>query len=269
MIAKWTKLQSVLPDIASTIHNTKFSEADLLEWAFKAMDKIGSLEQYETKPAAISVSNYRACLPDDLQLIILMAYKLDTVESDEEELERIQREIQLDNDNYYAGFNGTDVFVSDYRPLRLSESPYAYTVHCTDCVNLYSISEHTYTIVPSKDIITSFKDGTICLIYAAHPVDSDGDYLIPDTADYIDAVRSYLLMRIHEYQMNMHTEGSADLYMHYAQRWDHMLKKVRGQAKMGSLDMLENLRQSRNRLVPKQRNYTTGFRQRPEEELNW
>lgn len=269
MIINWTPIKAVLPDLAATIHNTQFTETDVVEFAFKAMEKIGTIEQYKPAMAAISVSNYKACLPTEAKQIVLMSYKDTTVSSTEEEIENIRRDLQVPGDTYYTGFSDNGWFTSEYRPLRLASSPYAISVHCTDCVNLHTISEHTYTITPDKCVTTSFRDGTICVVYTEHYRDSEGNYMIPDDEDYIDALRAYVLMRIWEYRMNMKEEGAAQLFAFYASRWDHMRKVVGGKMKMPSLDKLENIRQMINRLVPHERNYYRGFGHLPEEELDW
>ena len=66
-VHKWTKLQTVLADLSSTVSADGWEETDALEWAFAAMRKIGAIEQYKPAIASIPIADYKGCLPDDLQ----------------------------------------------------------------------------------------------------------------------------------------------------------------------------------------------------------
>jgi len=269
MVYKWIKLDTVLSDVAGSLDSAMWDENDVREWAFRALRSIGGTNAYERDVESLEVTNYKACLPDDLRVIELLAYKIDDSLTDDDVLENIMADLGYDNDYYYQGFTGTNWFSSQYAPLRLASSPWARTVHCENCVNIYSISEHTYTVNANNTITTSFETGTVCLAYLRLPKDADGDYLVPDIESVLDAIRYYVLMRLWEYRMNMKEEGSANLHMHYKRMWSVAAQKAKGEMLKPSLDQLENIRQSRNRLVPKERNYYKGFNNRSEEELDF
>lgn len=265
---KYIKLKSVLPDLASTVSPIFWNEADVVEWAFKAMRKIDAFEQYEMYMAHAVVSSYKADLPDDLCKLVLSAYKIsgDTTT----DLEEIQKDLGVDNDSYYSGFNETGLFLSNYRPLRLERSPFSNQVLCDECENLATHSEHSYRVNPNMTITTSFSDGEVCFSYLRFPVDCDGDYIIPDIEDYIDAVRSYVLSRYWEARWNSGEEGAFNRFDHYSLRWQTLCQKVKGKLKRNNiLDLMENIRQMSNRLVPKERDYYTGFSNRREENLEF
>lgn len=266
---KFISLDTVLSDVVSAIPAEYFNESDVKEWAFKAMRAIRSVEQFENHLTAIPVADYKATLPDDCMLIELMAYKLDTDVVSEDALTVIMNDIGIDNDTYYAGFSADGLLFSQFRPLRLSKSPFAKSVHCEDCINLQVISEHTYSVHPNGSITTSFSDGQICLAYRRLAKDCDDNYLIPDLESYITALKSFVLMRIWEYRWNMKEEGAKDYYMTYKSDWQTFAQKAKGELKTPSLDQLENIRQTRNRLIPKERDYYTGFRNRKEEDLTF
>lgn len=267
MVQKWISLKTVLSDLSSTLPSNLWNEGSAIEWAFQAVRKIGAVEQYDRDIDVISIEDYKGELPSDYYRIQLMAYKLDSSVS-ATDLASIRIDLAHDNDLYYTGFNGTSSFLSEYKPLRLSTSPFATSVHCTDCVNLVALSEHTYTVHPNGTITTSFQTGTVCCSYTKYAKDCD-TFLIPDDQDYIDALRSYIMMRIWEFRMNVKEEGSADLFMFYAGKWNIMRRSLVGKLKLPSIDELENIRQQRNRLIVKERDYYRGFSQRPEENLDF
>jgi hypothetical protein len=269
MVFNYIPLEYAIADLTNTLSSEYWSETDVMELAFRALRSINVIESYTLATEAIPVTNYKGCLPDDLRVIALMAYKLDSSLTDAEILEKIIADIGLDNDYYYQGFDGNNWTPSEYAPLRATASPWANSVHCDNCINLTIVSEHTYRLNPNNTFTTSFKEGTVCLAYYSLPKDNEGNYLIPDNEVFINAVRSYIMMRHWEYRMNMKEEGSINLYMHYLSMWELNQQKARGEAKKPSLDQLENIRQSRNRLIPKERNYYRGFNNRPEEDLNF
>lgn len=263
---KWIALNTVLSDLVSTMP-TNWSEDDALEWAFKAMRKLKLPVQYENKVEVLDVENYTAYLPDDYELIELMAYKLDSTTT--EDLEQIRQDLGHTNDLYYTGFLENYYYQSQYKPLRLAKSPFAITAHCDTCVNLVTTSEHEYRVYPNNTIKTTFEAGTICLAYRRYAKDSAGNYLVPDDEDYIDALRSYILMRIWEYRMNVKEQGAAQLFQFYFRRWGFLRRAVNGKLRgLRTLDEWENLRQQDNRLIRKERDYYTAFSNRPEEDLS-
>ena len=265
---KFIKLKTVLSDLASTLDPTYWNEADAVEWAFKAMRKIRAFEQYELWMNYAVVADYKADLPSDLDKLVLVAYKFDgnTVT----DLEEIQQDLGVDNDNYYTGFTESGLFFSNYRPLRLERSPFSNQVLCEECENLATHSEHSYRINPNMTITTSFSTGSVCYAYLRFPVDCDGDYLIPDLEDYIDAVRSYILSRFWEMRWNANEPGADAKFDHYSIRWQTLCRKVKGILKgFTNIDVLENIRQMINRLVPRERDYYTGFSNRREENLEF
>lgn len=271
MVDKWISLDTVLSDLAMSIPTSSWSEANAREWSFQAMRKIGLIDQYDADVEFLTVEEYRTTLPKNYYMIELMAYKLNTTELTADEMERIRLDLRHDNDLYYTGFTANSLFFSQYKPLRLSKSPFAISVHCTDCINIYAVSEHTYVVHPNNTLTVSFPEGNICLAYRKYATDCDGNYLIPDDQDYIDAVRSYVLMRIWELRMNTNPgeKGIQDMFMMYSQKWSVLRPMVVGKLMLPSVDQMENLRQTNNRLVNKERDYYRAFANRFEENTDF
>lgn len=268
-VHKWTKLQTVLADLSSTVSADGWEETDALEWAFAAMRKIGAIEQYKPAIASIPIADYKGCLPDDLQKLHLAVYKLDDDVISETDLDIIRQDIGLDNDDYYTGFTNGALFFTDYRPLRLASSAFALSVLCDTCENLNVSADHTFTIRPDMSIVTSFEVGSVCLAYYGYAKDCDGNYLIPDDEDYLDALRNYIMWRYWERKWNMKEEGSDARMQYYMQRWQALKLAALGNIRMPDVNQLENLRQTRNRLVPKERWYNRGFGNYNEENLRF
>jgi len=264
---KWIPLNYVLSDLIVTMSKDNWSEDDAIEWAIRAMRKLRIPAQYEKAMAVIPIADYTGEMPSDYELVELVAYKDEPTL--EEELAKIKIDLGHDNDLYYTGFFQDMYFVSQYKPLRLAQSPFAISVHCDTCQNLVSQAEHEYLIYPNGIIKTSFFTGTICMAYRRYAKDKDGSYLVPDDEDYLDALRVYIMMRIWEYRANMKEQGAGELFMYYSRRWSFKRKAVNGKLRtFKTLDEWENWRQQSNRLIRKERDYYSGFSNRPEEDTN-
>jgi hypothetical protein len=264
---KWTPLNMVLGDLIATISKQQWSEDDVMEWGLRAMRKLRIPIQYESTLGIIDIDEYTGELPSDYELIELLAYKEDPITA--AELQKIENDLGHDNDLYYTGFLETMQFISQYKPLRLAKSPFAVSAHCDTCANLSGYAEHEYKVYPNNMLKTTFKTGTICIAYRRYAKDKSGNYLVPDDEDYLEALRSYIMMRLWEYRLNMKEQGAAELFTYYARRWSFLRKSVNGKLRnFRTLDEFENWRQQENRLVRKERDYYSGFANRPEEDLS-
>lgn len=268
-VHKWTKLRTVLSDLSSTISGDAWEEADAMEWAFGAMRKIGAIEQYQSALSLVKIADYRGDLPKDLQRIRLVAYKLDVTSLTDDQLAAIRRDIGLDNDDYYTGFNQDGFSRSDFRPLRLASSGFSGDIFCDECENLNCASSHTFSLLPNMSVTTSFVTGSICVAYYKYAQDCDGEYLIPDDEDYLDAVRSYIMMRYWERKWNGKEDGADSRFKYYSDRWQVLRSTALGNVKMPDLNQLENIRISRNRLIPKEQWFDRGFANKTEESLRF
>lgn len=264
---KWVPLKYVLSDLISTMSKDNWSEDDAIELSIRAMRKLKIPAQYEKAMTVIPIKDYTGELPSDYELLELFAYK-DTPIT-EKELQSIRYDLGDNSDLYYSGFSQDLYYISQYKPLRLAQSPFALSVHCDTCVNLVTQAEHEYLVYPNNMIKTSFSEGTVCLAYRRYAKDKSGEYLVPDDEDYLDALRMYILMRLWEYRTNMKEQGAAQLFMFYSRKWAAKRKIVNGKLRnFKTLDEWENWRQQSHRLVRKEREYYSGFGNRPEEDLN-
>lgn len=275
MVYNWISIKSVLAEVASTMSPDLWREADAIEWSSIAMDKIGAVPQYEHAIHFDRVENHKTCLPKGLVQIHMIAYKVNASLT-EEDLEEIERQLGIDNEvnmessslAIQAYLNSTN-FNSDWKPLRLSTNAFALSVHCDNCANIDNSCNETYTISPNGILTTSFLAGYICVSYYRTPTDSEGNFLIPDNAEYKDALRKYVMMRIWEKRMNMKEEGAPERYKQYAAEWS--LAKMRATADIRSPDVneMENLKNIHIKLIPKTRRYAGFFGNLgSEEELN-
>lgn len=266
MVTKWIPISSVLDSLQDTLASVHWSELTVLENCARAMDMIGAKVQYEDDVKFIKVTNHKACLPKGLIQINQIAHKRNFLLA-EKDKERINELLGIDEGDFmddstlwlHATFFTSDYYYKQWQPMRLSTNTFAKAVHCDNCINLKCESEYTYTISPDGTITTSFKDGFICISYIRHPIDCNGEFLIPDSEYYKEALRTYCMMRIWEYRLNMKEEGAQGMYLMYRDLWSLMKSKAIADIREPDLAELENIKNVQIRLVPKTRRFSGFF----------
>ena len=81
----------------------------------------------------------------------------------------------------------------------------------------------------------SAREGYVLFIYHRTPRDVDGDLVIPNLPLVNEALKAYVLMEIHERQMNMHRQGSINLYDRYHSKWERLSAAAQGEMMKPSL----------------------------------
>lgn len=275
MVNKWTNIKAVLADVASTMPPDLWRESDAIEWAAIAMDKIGAAPQYEKAVYFDAVTEHKTCLPKGLVQIHMVGYKSNGSLT-EDDLEEIERWLGIDNETNMQdselgirAWLASSSFSAYWQPLRLSTNAFALSVHCDECANVDSNCSETYSVSPNGIMTTSFRTGFICISYYKYPTDAEGNFLIPDNAEYIDALRKYVMMRIWEKRMNMKEEGAPERYKEYRLEWTMAARRATADMRVTGVDQMENLKNIWTRLIPKTRRYAGFFGNLGnEEELN-
>lgn len=266
MVTKFISIRSVLDTLQDTIPTQFWNEMTMLEHCSRSMDMIGAKPQYEDNIWFAKVENHKTCLPKGLIQINQIAYRVDGCITDKDkdsinEILGIKPGQFMDNSNLWklASFFSSDYYCKYWKPLRLSTNTFAKAIHVDNCPNLYVDCDQTYTVSPDGTMTTSFKDGIVCFSYTSVPVDCNGDFLIPDTEYYKDALRCYCMMRIWEYRMNMKEEGADKLFSYYQNQWSLMKGKAVSSIREPDLAELENIKNVWTRLIPKSRRFSGFF----------
>jgi hypothetical protein len=255
MTEQYVPLSAVLNDLR--IPSEYYNESDALEWAAIAMGKIKAHVIKEHAVTYLHVQNHKAVLPKGLLRIDMIAYRLEEPGITEEEIIQYQNSLRTSESLTFQLLSGK--FFNGYRPLRLATSPFAAAIVCEDCGSLNVQGEHTYSITPNGCITTSFKEGFVCVAYTRYPKSKEGEFMIPADEDYLDAIANYIMFRHWEVRWNAMEDGARERFEYYRQKWSHLQRKATGAINMPNIDILENIRQNRNRLVPKERHYYNFF----------
>lgn len=222
------------------IPHSEYDESDIIEWAMQALDMTNIRTAYEREMVVLEVKNHKAKLPTGLVQIEIVTTPVSKAPSLKEIQELTDCQIDYINKqhvdriqnygiiNNYNLFVQSDYFQNYFEILRLSNRPLMGKFHCSTCPNLHSNCKQEYTLDKSGNIITSFESGNICLGYLKHATDADGNFLIPDEENLIQALAYYATAKYWEVRYNMNQEGSEKRFERYMYMAQDFLAKARG-----------------------------------------
>ena len=262
----YISIRSVLYDISTMMDQKEWNEANMLEWAYRALRKNKSTKIYTTKAALIDVYEHKFPLPVDLKYLHQIAYKVCTTEQLYEEVKEIlgldQPGFEGSSLPYSALLNLYNAGFNRWTPLRLSPSPFALSIHCGYRLPECPTCEHEYTVDEQLICTTSLKEGKVLISYMAYPENEDGDALMPDHPDLRDAIMHYCLHR-HYMSKSLKAAGtdqSADRQRDYhLAMYQTLSAKSAGDMNLPSLNELDNYKRQHNRLVPRAHQYDKFF----------
>lgn len=218
--------------IENVIRDTGFTDeinfADMVEWAFIAMELIGVSNCYIQKITdgntdrdhypPIEIVDYRAELPCDYHSLISMREYF----------------------SHIPMINDSGTFLQSTN----NPSPNVYT-------NI------TYTL-NNNFIFTNIETGYIELSYWAFPTDKDGLPMIPDDVIYIKAVEAYLTERIAR-KLWIQGKLSDGVYRSMEQDWLFYVNSPRTRDALPSYDQAESLKNQILRIVQRPNHASWGY----------
>lgn len=249
MTTNYVSIKSVLYDLSLSINERYWNEAIATEWAAKAFRMMNLELALEPKVALLTVASHKTSLPADFKYLVQAArYMLELAEYN------LEDETLPDLSTWQL----TNALGNGWAPMRLSSNPYHLSIcldrsilNCTSCVSEFSISN-------SLVMTTNFEQGTVMLAYLAHPVDENGNMLIPDDEALKEALRNYVLFRYWETKALMMEDGAKQEREYYLNRWQ--ITKMRAMnLNLPDVNTLENLKNQFNRLVPRENRFNQFF----------
>lgn len=147
---------------------------DALEWTGDAMGLIGAGPQYEDRWRFLTVENYRALLPCELEQVKQVGHVMT----------KGKTLSQIDQGNIIPLIESSAT--SSVRGDR--ENP-DWEAKYTD--------QYKYKI-EGNYIRTELEKGTLIIYYTGFPVDEDGYPMIPDISSYKEAIHWYIIMKLME-----------------------------------------------------------------------
>jgi hypothetical protein len=196
--------------------------SDFIEWAFEAMQHIGTFSQYTPKIVDLEVKDYITELPCDVYKTVLVS------------------------------MNGCGLrFEGNLTPYKMDDP------EGIESTNLQVYSDQVYRI-DYPYIKTNFRTGTITVEYVAHKLDEDGLPLIPDDISFHQALFWYILKMLILGGWK-HPDRSIG-YMMADQQWAFYCGQAKGRMYMPSLAEMENYKNMRYKLIPELNHYSSALK---------
>lgn len=248
----FTNIRAVINRL--TIDRNHYQDDDIIEWIMNGLDILNIKKAYQQDAVLITVKNHKAILPCDLVQIDLVTScsdkNLKLTEEEQDELNENlgfneeREELIESNGNIkvianYPRFSKSDFFHNYFTVMTLSNRPFAGKYHCSDCPNLTNNCGLEYTLSPNGYITTPFECGYICLAYSRRAKDEDGEYIIPDHEELIQALANWCMAKHWEIRMNMKEEGAEKMHDRYIQKAQDLFQKTRGIFTMKSFSFPE------------------------------
>lgn len=261
---------------------------DMIEWSAEALEKIEAPDLYIQKVTGKEgiplkkITDYQAQLPYDCKQVVQVAYAVDKDSDDfypmkytsgsfagnygltkgmpEDHLDETNLDVVATSDKVYLVMKLYDLSYSEaVEKLNTDEEVDSIiTTLLSDggaqissdggTVNIDTLE---YKIVPGY-IKTNVRSGYLMVSYWAIPLDPYGFPMLPDNQSVIDALFWYIATKVFYLKWVKGEPGSPDLYQHAASNWRFYVKQAYGKLMSPkSLDELESLKNSWNRLIPK------------------
>lgn len=242
MIYKTTSIKRVIAKVFTDLdlQEGEHRIPDMIEWAGEALEKIGAYASFVNKVTGkdstpiLKVFNYQVKLPCDFHQMIQVSFSF----SEDGPFYPMR---------YATGsFDSGCISNTDVSNTSINDDSYCKTT-----------SDYTY-LINSSYIKTNIEEGFIMMAYQAIPLDMEGYPMIPDDANFIEALYWYIVTKLYYPQWK---QGSLRDAVYYDARrsWNYHCKQAYGIALMPNIDQLESIKNSWLRLVPELHEHSTGF----------
>jgi hypothetical protein len=155
----------------------------------------------------------------------------------------------------YDAWVDSGYYGAHYTPVRLSSNTFFDTVVCkeTNWEDIYRNSFDEY--VPDWPYLKfSFSEGSVAISYIRTRLDEDGYPMIPDRAEYLNAITAYIRWKISERMVDIDPK-----MMPVADRnrrlWKTAASQAVNYAKLPSIDQMQNITEMRSYLIPRVQGY--------------
>ena len=292
MITSKAVIAKIIADLA--LEEDKIKITDIKSWIGEAVNKIGSINQYDNKVTILQLVDYQAKLPCDLESINFVAYasskdggwipmkkatgafsvydkldknnNCDRLIQDSALIPIIKNIFGLDDDRKALDILNKDQNVRQTLSALVNEYTFC-TPECNKSTNFSNTVQ--YDIKPGY-IFSNVKDGYIKLSYVAQFIDEDGMPLIPDNQSYFEAIYWYVAMKLLyiEYYTGRKPQH---LYYDAKRSWNFYRQQAYAESLLPNQNELENIKNTWHTLIPEYNSYDTFFSTTGDEQkiYNW
>ena len=250
----WISVNTIISDLYLTIPSDAFNEFDLKEILYNGATNLVTYKWYEHEVCIVPVVNHKAVLPRDIKSLEFAMYKKESPDKLQEQIITITARLDSSPDAPYqsALMNGDALVVgkkliseltscsscmSNWQFLGMSYSTLSMlsSSSCSDSPSRCKCSE-TFTMnYACNSITTSFESGLVMFAYKTFAKDDEGNMVIPDIPEVINALKTYVKMLYWEKKDFEGEQGAFNKLQTLKREWE----LVSANAKMRQMMPLE------------------------------
>lgn len=266
------------------IQLNSITQKDIIEWTGQALDFMKHSTVFQPAVKVEIVSNHQVAMPNYLHAIVQIARNNEWTEpstntDNSEEIsveETVDIPVAIDANGmpvnaydlaYYRPFNdfdgeaftigGLHIKKYQYTPVRLANHSFFNTVVCKEngFEDIYKTCTDEYTIIENL-LRFSFESGQIMISYLKQKLDENGFPMIPDEPSAIQAIESYIRMKVFQEEFDSNREGSERKYLKAESDWQWYCRQAKNEDMLPqTVDEMQNIMDWKNHLIPKKHRY--------------
>lgn len=292
MITSKAVIAKIIADLA--LEEDKIKITDIKSWIGEAINKIGSINQYDNKVCILKLKDYQAKLPCDLESINFVAYasnndggwipmkkstgafsvydKIDNkgecnmLIQDDAIIPIVKNLFGLDDDKKALEILNKDQNIRQTLSALIND----YTFCSPDCKRGTNFSNTVQYDIKPGYIFSNIRNGYIKLSYIAQYIDEEGMPLIPDNQSYFEAIYWYVAMKLLyiEYYTGRKPQH---LYYDAKRSWNFYRQQAYAESLLPNQNELENIKNTWHTLIPEYDSYDMFFSTTGDEQkiYNW
>ena len=261
---KYVPIKSILYDLSTTIDPSEWNESTVVEWALKAARKIGAIDMLVPKHELCEVVGHTLKKPDDLKALTqvwVFTPSLSPYYDSSSVLATLRQQVvdrlRVPNpDIWLEGIlNGRGGHVNPSKNWRVlyknAGNPMMPCLEERTCLMEYREEGNVLKVTP--------RSGILLLSYMAYQKDSEG-FLIPDNENFKEALVNYVLYRLFDARMKgEQTQYNQSERAMHLQRYNILAARAKGEINLPDVGTMENLKNLRNRMMPRGNMFESGF----------
>lgn len=233
----YTPIDRILLNIPKPVRENA-EDIDLLGYALDAYNLLDITDRNEEVLKILPISNFKAKIPNDAREIYLVTYF-----ASEEDLFAPDCDLDEEAPTHSAeeslslaemqSFVNSSLYQERFYPLKFKGNSSRV---CCSCPTLQGSCPQYFSIDVNKNIVTSFREGYICLFYSRPIKDENNNYLIYDYPEVIQYLAYYASFIHTQDRLWRHEEGAVGLCELMMDLTDTWWKKAIGVIRLRNLD---------------------------------
>lgn len=233
----YVPIDRVLLNIPKAVRE-QAEDIDLLAYALDAYNLLDIVDRYEEVLTVVEIKDNKVKIPEDAKEILQVSYLVNPDDKETPSCEITQEETPV---NPYDSlslsemqqFVQSNLYQNRFIPLKFKGNA---SKICCNCPEFLGNCPQYFNIDMNKNIVTSFKTGTICIVYSRPIKDENGNYLIYDFPEVIQFLAYYAQLMHAQERVWRHEEGIYSLYDRLLDITDSWWKKAIGVIRLRNVD---------------------------------